>query len=288
MQSNPNDTAALPSAVSYVRPKEADEHFDGWHIVNDSVRGGGGVYTFCDRGWDREYAELADTLPDGALICGWCSRLAGEVQQRTLAPPVGQGQALCPFCDIALQEGTRAKRAGRHLLATDCRDALKQQVSELQEELRTVWARETAKDAALQGAIDVLDNCSIGFGPYCMCERCRLCGETRQECEAKGECSNHHMHGHCLLCDIDDAIEECKAALATTPPAADVGEGACSLCDGDGLVVVGWDEHAYENIEGPCPAGCQQPAEREGRELPQLQPLPYPYVDGSPDDGEAD
>jgi DnaJ-class molecular chaperone len=24
-------------------------------------------------------------------------------------------------------------------------------------------------------------------------------------------------------------------------------------CDGDGLIIVGWDEEAYENIEGTCP-----------------------------------
>jgi hypothetical protein len=30
---------------------------------------------------------------------------------------------------------------------------------------------------------------------------------------------------------------------------------APTQCSGDGLVVVGWDPDAYENIEGPCP-GC--------------------------------
>lgn len=28
-----------------------------------------------------------------------------------------------------------------------------------------------------------------------------------------------------------------------------------SQCDGDGVIVIGWDEDAYENIEGDCP-GC--------------------------------
>lgn len=32
----------------------------------------------------------------------------------------------------------------------------------------------------------------------------------------------------------------------------------CPECDGDGLVVVGWDDDAYENIEGPCPR-CRPP-----------------------------
>ena len=28
---------------------------------------------------------------------------------------------------------------------------------------------------------------------------------------------------------------------------------ACPACGGDGVIVVGWDADAYENIEGPCP-----------------------------------
>lgn len=33
----------------------------------------------------------------------------------------------------------------------------------------------------------------------------------------------------------------------------------CRYCEGNGLIVVGWDPDAYENIEGPCPACQEQP-----------------------------
>jgi hypothetical protein len=29
-------------------------------------------------------------------------------------------------------------------------------------------------------------------------------------------------------------------------------DDGCPECGGDGLVVVGWDDDSYENIEGPC------------------------------------
>jgi hypothetical protein len=28
----------------------------------------------------------------------------------------------------------------------------------------------------------------------------------------------------------------------------------CPECEGDGLVIVGWDDFSYENIEGNCPS----------------------------------
>jgi hypothetical protein len=43
-------------------------------------------------------------------------------------------------------------------------------------------------------------------------------------------------------------------------------------CGGDKLIVVGWDDDAYENIEGPCP-GC-----------PECEPAPSPSGAGAPPD----
>jgi hypothetical protein len=35
--------------------------------------------------------------------------------------------------------------------------------------------------------------------------------------------------------------------------AKELEDSACPACDGDGLVVIEWDDNVYENIEGRCP-----------------------------------
>ena len=51
----------------------------------------------------------------------------------------------------------------------------------------------------------------------------------------------------------------------TSPAASPQDERACPECGDDGLVVVGWNEDAYENIEGRCPScsGCARPAPQD-------------------------
>lgn len=44
-----------------------------------------------------------------------------------------------------------------------------------------------------------------------------------------------------------------------------VGRRPCPDCGDDGLVVVGWNADAYENVEGPCPRRC--PASMAWREV---------------------
>ena len=71
---------------------------------------------------------------------------------------------------------------------------------------------------------------------------CPKCG--RMCCYCAGV--HDEQFGHC-----DDCWSKREGAILYGKHDAD-----CATCNGDGLVIVGWNDDAYENIEGPCP-DCQ-------------------------------